>query len=207
MVVVVWLVLLASTGLLINHAPGWGLDRKPLPAWLQSAVYGIESADGHYCESFPTLESDCASIFAMLDLDPGRLLLSAHSLYLVDGEGAVLEKLPVSELGLARLEAGMRDGSGLFLRDGEKVVQTDRELLEFDTLTAEEAARLSGEPWFRNSNTDKGVGWERLLLDLHAARFLGPLAVWFNDLAAGLILLLAVTGAWLARIKRKANGR
>jgi hypothetical protein len=51
------------------------------------------------------------------------------------------------------------------------------------------------------------VSWERFLLDLHAARFLGPLAVWFNDLAAVLILVLAMSGAWLGRLKRRASGR
>ena len=46
------------------------------------------------------------------------------------------------------------------------------------------------------------ISWERLLLDLHAARFLGPLAGLFSDLMALLIVVLAVTGYWTYRLTR-----
>jgi uncharacterized iron-regulated membrane protein len=41
---------------------------------------------------------------------------------------------------------------------------------------------------------------------MHAARFLGPLAKIFTDLVAGLILVMAVSGIWLYRLKRNGNG-
>jgi uncharacterized iron-regulated membrane protein len=44
-----------------------------------------------------------------------------------------------------------------------------------------------------------------LLLDIHAARFLGPAARVFNDLMAALILILAISGLWLYSAKRKSN--
>ena len=52
----------------------------------------------------------------------------------------------------------------------------------------------------------ESISWERLLLDLHAARFLGPLARVFNDVAAAVILLLVVSGFWLYFVRRKYNG-
>jgi uncharacterized iron-regulated membrane protein len=45
------------------------------------------------------------------------------------------------------------------------------------------------------------ITWERFFLDLHAARFLGSFSRVFNDLMAGLILLLALSGFWLHRMK------
>jgi len=41
------------------------------------------------------------------------------------------------------------------------------------------------------------ISWERLLLDLHAGRFLGPLAAWFSDIMASLIIILSLSGIWL----------
>ncbi len=46
------------------------------------------------------------------------------------------------------------------------------------------------------------VTWDRLLLDLHTGRFFGHLGPYVMDLAAILLLLLAVSGGynWLKRI-------
>lgn len=41
-----------------------------------------------------------------------------------------------------------------------------------------------------------GLSAERLLLDLHSGRWLGPWGVWLMDAAAVLLLVLAATGAW-----------
>ena len=41
-----------------------------------------------------------------------------------------------------------------------------------------------------------GPSAERLLLDLHSGRFLGPLGPWLMDAAALGLLLLAATGLW-----------
>jgi hypothetical protein len=46
LLVCIWLVALAATGLLINHANDWGLDRSPLSASLQKLVYGFEATRG-----------------------------------------------------------------------------------------------------------------------------------------------------------------
>ena len=205
--VVAWLVWLAATGFLINHAPGWGLDRKPLAAGLQRLVYGIDAGSSPFCETAPATGDDCGDVFAALEWARGLLLLSAHSLYLLDGDGALLEQLPVAETGLSNLEAGVNTGPVIYLRGSGGVVETGPDLLAFRMLGLAEAAGLRDAPWQAASPAGAKVSWERFLLDLHAARFLGPLAVWFNDLAAGLILLLAVTGAWLGRVKRRANRR
>ena len=128
-------------------------------------------------------------------------------MFLVDERGALVEKLATAQLGLGELEAGLVDGSDLYLRDAQQVVRTDAELLDWQALDAAAIAQLEARSWQLRGRSGEAMSWERFLLDLHAARFLGPLAVWFNDLAAGLILLLAVTGAWLGRVKRKANAR
>jgi uncharacterized iron-regulated membrane protein len=108
-------------------------------------------------------------------------------------------------MGLERLQAALRDGPRVYLRDSRITVLTDMDLLDREILEAGAASALDNRNWLLPGETPNMVSWERLLLDLHAARFLGPLAVVFSDLMAALILVLALSGLWLYRAKRKAN--
>jgi len=204
--VMAWLALLAASGILVNHAHDWGLDRKALADPLQRWLYGIEGSAESYCKTFPETGTECGQIFASLSLQSGNLLLSEHSLFLLDENGGLLEKISVASAGLARLEAGFSKGALVYLRGPEKTVQTDPDLLGFQALSELESGVLAGADWEKRQQQATGISWERFLLDLHAARFLGPLAKPFNDLAAGLILLLAASGAWLYRLRRRTNG-
>ena len=47
-----------------------------------------------------------------------------------------------------------------------------------------------------------GITLERLLLDLHSGRLLGPIGILMMDIAAAGLILLAVSGAWLWLRKR-----
>lgn len=204
--VMAWLAFLALTGIAVNHANGWGLDRARLAAPLQRLVYGIESNAPPHCEDFPQAGEECARVFASLELPFGRLLVADSSLLLLDGEGSLVERLPAAMTGLAAIDAALADGDAVFLRGGSRVVRAGSDLVEF-VPAASFPDDSSGSAWQRRPETAAGVTWERFLLDLHAARFLGPLATWFNDLMAVLILLLAASGAWLHRLRRNGNGR
>lgn len=200
-----WLALLALSGILINHAHDWGLDRSALPRPLLSLVYGIERDAPDYCAATPGIGPACADVFARIALPAGELLLASNQVFMLDNQGLVIETLAAAYLGLSNLERGLRLGDELYLSDGGKTVRTNFDLLDFDVLEPEAADALDGAPWQRRDTSEDSVTWERLLLDLHAARFLGPAARWFNDLMAGLILVLAASGAWLYRAKRQRD--
>lgn len=202
--VLLWLVLLAASGFVINHADDWGLDRKPLNATLLSWFYGIEAERDSHCEGIAIPAVDCQRVFARLALQLGSLLLSESSLWLLDDSGELLEQLPVAMTGLATIDSGLLHEGGIYLAGAGAIVRTGPELLEFEPLTSEEAEVLDGANW-QDGNRVSGISWERFLLDLHAARFLGPFTKAFNDLMAFLILVLAVTGASLSWFKRKTN--
>ena len=206
LLVVAWLAFLAGSGVLVNHAHDWGLDRKPLNPALQRWVYGIETNGIDYCRVIPDAIGECGGVFAGLELPRGRLLLGKHSLFLLDQSGRLVEKLSISQAGLDTLEGGLADGESVYLRGAGATVQTGPDLLEFRILEAHETNELADAAWLSRGGAVDSITWERLFLDLHAARFLGPLSKAFNDLAAALILLLAVTGAWVHRLKSRVNG-
>lgn len=203
-VVLAWLVLLAVSGVLINHAHDWGLDKTALPALLQKGVYGVETRGGHYCSSHPELGEACSGIFARLTLPEGALLLAEHSVFLLDSAGNLVEQLAVAQLGLSGLQGGLSWQGRIYLRDREIMVSAGPDLLDFVELKSGDVAAIGKQGWATRADGD-AISWERLLLDVHAARFLGPLSKLFNDLAAALILFLAVTGFWLYLHKRKGT--
>ncbi len=108
-------------------------------------------------------------------------------------------------IGLASLQAVHASGDAVYLRGSSRTIRTDPELLDFQVLDERESAALADAAWQRRGEQAGSISWERLLLDLHAARFLGPFAKAFNDLAAGLILLLLLSGTWLHRLRRRAR--
>jgi len=204
--IAIWLVALAVSGTLINHAHDLGLDRSALPGPLQYLVYGIESRSDDLCATLGSEDVDCTGVFARLQLPEGLLLLRPDSLLLINDSGQLLEKLITGHLGLGSLQAGFREGSRVYLRDAQKTVMTDTDLMEAVVLDSQSAEALNGRNWQMHDQALGSISWERFFLDLHAARFLGPFAKWFNDLMAGLILVLALSGVWLYRLKSNGNG-
>lgn len=199
-----WMVMLAISGTLINHAHDWGLDRSPLPASLQQLVYGVESGED-FCSAIADLGPDCRDLFGRLALPAGDLLLGFSRLVLLDRQGRIVESVSAAQFGLNGLQGGLRQGSQVYLRDARQTVRTDPELLDWEVVGADSAAALAGGDWQERQAAGASISWERLLLDLHAARFMGPAAKYFNDLLAALILVLALSGGWLYRSKRRRD--
>ena len=85
----------------------------------------------------------------------------------------------------------------------QRIVAAAPDLLTLRDPGHAELAGLPDGDW-KQPDADAAAGpitWERLLLDLHAARFLGPAARWFTDLMAALIVLLVGGGIWLYRLR------
>jgi len=202
LLVCIWLVLLAASGLLVNHAHDWGLDRSfPGPS-LQRLFYGIEPDSEDFCIAAASLGPQCAEVFARLPLPAGSLLVGRNTLFLIDERDGVVEKLAAAQLGLGDLQAALVSGSNVYLRDAGQTVRTDEELLDWQAVEAAAIADLQERDWQVRGSTAETISWERLLLDLHAARFFGPSAKVFTDLMGGLILLLALSGLWLWWVRR-----
>jgi hypothetical protein len=201
-----WLAVLAISGVAINHAHEIGLDRIPVPMRVQKLIYGIEADGENYCDSVKSIGEDCGDIYARLSLDTGELLIGQNSIFILDLQGRLIEKIGAGHFGLTGFEAVLHRGSHIFLKDDQRVIQTGPDLLDREEVDAGSMAALNAGDWKARNDSAELISWERLMLDLHAARFLGPLAKWFNDLMAGLILFLALSGIWLFYHKRSGNG-
>ena len=201
-----WLVVLAASGFFINHAHEFSLDRKPIPSSMQQAIYGIDSGGGAFCGKVNDPAVECRELFAYIPGTNGGILLDPDNLYVVGLDGALIEKLGSGQFGLQGFEGGLGRDDAVYLRDANRIVRTDSDILDWQTLGEEESAAISGSDWQVSESPASSISWERLLLDVHAARFLGPLAKWFNDLMVVLILFIAISGIRLFSLKRNGGG-
>ncbi len=201
--VCVWLVLLAISGVIINHAHDWGLDQRGVPPALQRAVYGVLVTDNEACLHEAVIGSGCTTVFAQLPVPDGTILLNSDTVFLLDGEGQLVESLSAGVLDLDSFEAAARWGDHVLLRDSSTILQADTGMLRWETLDKTDIEQPKGVSWQTRRSTHTGISWERVLLDLHAARFLGPFGQAFTDLMGALLLLLALSGIWLWWVRRK----
>ncbi len=225
--VALFALILATTGLALNHTDRLRLDDRhvqlaPLLDW-----YGIEapaqatsfSAGGH------TLSLLGERLFfdsRMMPGEYGRLIGVApwHDLLIVAVDEQILLLAPDGEL-VERLTAkdgvpagmqaiGTDDRGRITIRAAHGLYQPDDDLL--DWLHPErrdirvrwaQASDLGPE---RKAALDRrylaeALPWERVLLDLHSGRILGPAGPWLMDAAAVILILLALSGTfiWLKR--------
>jgi len=220
------LVLLVVSGLLLNHAPRLGLDRRYVEAaWLLDwyGVHAPAQARGVALGAHWVSELDGRVYFDDRELDSvrGRLhgavvladalaVAAADDLWLLTSGGEVVERL-----GRAHgVPEGLR-ALGLE-RDGRLVVQAARGVFVADRALSAWQRRASPPPAWAAPGTippalhaelvrrfrGRGLSVERLLADLHGGRLLGDLGVWLVDLTALACLGLALSGLWLGTRRR-----
>lgn len=218
---VVWL---ATTGLLLNHSDHLDLaNRHVSQNWLLS-LYGIAPpsqiegllVDGHWvAESGNRAYLDgrfigagnvvgaASTAFGLIVAFPDRLHLYLDGGELVEALPFTATAAPLSDVIVMNEGVVLVAGNDAFLanEDFTKFTPTrtpdvrGTELL----LLPEDVAQAVRVDVLHHSLT-----WERVLLDLHAGRMFGGAGVWLADIAALLLLLLAVTGVivWVQRTTR-----
>jgi hypothetical protein len=214
-----FVLLLAFTGVLLNHTHSLGLDQKHLRTKWVLGLYGIKSLDDlqgfaigpHWLSAFGgKLYHDDASI---IDFE-GELLaagawgefafaISADQLVLLMPDGEVIESLN-SGLPEGIRSAGVSAGR-LVLGTDVANVAIDQDFGDWQPVeTPPEWIRASALPsTLREALMDAyvgpGVTVERIVQDVHSGRILGGLGVFLMDLAALALVFLAASGIWLFR--------
>lgn len=215
---------LATTGLLLNHSDHLDLaNRHVSQEWLLS-LYGIAppsqieglSVDGHWLAQggdrayldghligTGNIVGAASTAFGVVVAFPGHL-----QLHLDDGE--LVEALPFTTTP-APLSNVIVTNEGVVLVAGDDGFLANE---DFTTFTPTRIPDVRGTEFLplpedlaqtvRVDVLHHSLTWERVLLDLHAGRMFSGAGVWLADIAALLLLLLAVTGVivWVQRTTR-----
>lgn len=218
--VAVFVLILAITGVLLNHTSDLELDDSYLTwDWLLEH-YGINTVspdtvyllDTHVISQFgQQLFVDAIpitdvhqTILGGVVLEDLLVLATKDALILLSSEGEFIEKMGVT--------AGVpSDIQNIGWFHGEPVIQTRSGTWRSDFMLDKwERVSLQGVGWsvpqpmpeavekeLANYFHGKGISVERLILDLHNGHILKKYGVWLLDILAGLLIFLSLTGLWM----------
>lgn len=220
-VAAVVVVMLVLTGIVLNHSAELALDQRPVRQAVLLERYGVELPSVvAYAVGGDTLAlvggnrlflnehevAYCqAPLSAALQYGPGIVALCNDQLILLTPEGEVIERLD-SAYGLPDAMTALGISGGvLWIAAGESFIQADLNSLDFaDGKPPKDvnwAEAVPVEPALKSRLVETYLGndvhWERLLLDLHSGRLFGQWGVYVVDVAAIILLLLALSGVWV----------
>jgi hypothetical protein len=226
----VFAVMLAVTGVVLNHSAEWGLDRRFVDwGWL-SQVYGDNSSNLPAFQLGDMWVSRAANGHVYLDaqdvvLCSGKLVGAvaaddllyagcAEELLLVTREGALVESVnastglpvPLQAIGLIDTQVVVQSGGTWWLADLNAMDFSRRAPAGGAVIRQFVPDRLPDSIRAQIPAPDNWLSWERLLLDLHSGRLFGRLGVLWIDVVGVLIATLATSGVamwWLHRRPRK----
>lgn len=215
-----FVLVLVGTGIALNHGNSLSLDHDPAPSWALP-LYGIEPAlpgEGFQAGEQWLVESErqlffnnsgigrCAPpLIGAVALDGMILAICQDILYLFTASGELIESSVDIPEPLLSLQ-GKDSASSVALVQG-RFRQYQFDVDAFSWLPLPNAAAIQSvksqtlpvniAEAIAADRVIADITWERFLLDLHSGRLFGDWGVWFVDLVAIILAVLAVSGVWL----------
>lgn len=224
-----FVLILAVTGVLLNHTEDFQFDSRYVKsAWVLD-WYGIQApqhllsfaADNRYITLMgehlylnrQEIAGEYRNLVGALYLQGMFVVAVSDSIVLLSDNGDIVEQLHDEDGVPAGIRAIGVDSNGLLVSaTSHDDYRTDADFLKWQ--------RRDGEPgnirWAQPSAPDKllvrslrahyrgeVLPVERVILDLHSGRFFGRAGPWIFDLAAVLLVLLALSGTWIWLRRRR----
>ncbi len=230
--IVVFVILLAVTGILLNHSVDFALDRKHVTwNWLLDA-YGIEvpeptasfAVDDHRATLLGDhlyfneheIDASVASLAGIVRVDPLLLVASGGSVYLYTPNGDLVEAMDLSARLAGDIDAIGTTGGLAVVRSHGIQLRSDPDIATFEPWEGA-AAEVN---WSTESSPaadeldalalayrGRGITIERVLLDLHSGRIFSVAGKVILDAVGILMIVMSVTGLFLSRARnRRQNG-
>jgi hypothetical protein len=225
-----FVLLLAATGLALNHTEALRLDQRFVHGALLQDWYGLGVPDE--VVSFAAGDRRVSLLGDTLYLDtvlvPGHFsdlagAIATDGMIYAVADGDVLVLLPdgrlVERLGaVAGIPAGIEaigltaDARAAVIAGGRTLVARDPSLSAWQVTpetirrAAESGASAVLLAELRERYRDRMLSFERVLLDLHSGRIFGRAGPLMMDAAAVLFIALALTGIWMW-LRRPPHGR
>jgi uncharacterized iron-regulated membrane protein len=222
-----FLLLLALTGLALNHTDGLSLaQRKVDSGWLMR-WYGLQSAapkQGYLFESGyfvgdgerwvmdgHVLHAPSGVAVGVIEINRMRYVATDASLYLYQPDGRLIDKLSGPALPAQPIRRIGQHGTFIVLETARGIFASADALTWESSSTADiiwaqphalpDQAAHEAAPYFAPS-----LPLERVLVDVHSGRILGRYGPYLMDLAALLLIALALSGLWMyVRTLRKRH--
>jgi hypothetical protein len=226
----VFVILLTSTGLILNHTEDLLLDSRHIGSGLMLDWYGIDAPDditgyrvgatsitaigSHVYWNTKRIPRASAPLLGAISFAGLVVIAIEGQLLLLTTDGELVERLGATAGVPAGMQAlGLTPAGELAIHAAHGFFRTDDSLLDWqetDNLEAAWSEPTDPSPALRSALQQAwrgtGLTLERVLLDLHSGRILGSWGIYLVDAAAVLFLLLSISGVWLWG-KRRATAR
>jgi len=214
----IFFMLIAVTGVALNHGAALGLDSREVHSKWLARWYGIRheqpgqayrtashllvAANGRWLLDGSAVAEKMPYPLGLVEIGDMIVVGGESSLHVYRADGALVDRLDSSALPRVPLKA---IGAG----EGELVVQTPAGPFTSTDVLSWRAGAPKVVSWSTPtplSDADReayaqrlapGISLQRMLLDLHSGRFLGRLGPLFFDLVAVFLTILALSGAWM----------
>jgi hypothetical protein len=214
----VFFLLLAVSGVLLNHPDATGLDDRKVHSAMLARWYGLKPAraeeiyragahelawgNGLWLLDGRIVAEDAPAPVGLLELDQRLYVASAESLSVFAADRRLIEKmssaalpaLPLRALGARRERVCVQDVTGAFCTaDGVSWQPAADGGIAWSRPQPVPAALRAGLA----ARLVPGISLDRLLLDLHSGRIFGRYGPLVVDALGLALILLALSGVWL----------
>lgn len=219
--IALFIVILAVTGIMLNHTDRLELTKKYIQAdWLLNH-YGISAPEkiniyaikNHwisqwqqqlYLDTYYIGETDNSIIGVVLYQE--MIVLAQHDALLIyTQQGELIDRVAGSDGVPSGIEAlGITDNKLLAVTAANGIFTTNQEFLFWQKSPS--AISVWSDPTslpvalhqeILERYRGRGLNLERIILDLHSGRLLGDWGIYFTDLIALMMIFLASSGFWL----------
>lgn len=213
-----FVVLLALSGVVLNHPGIGGLDKRKVHSSLLARWYGFELqaprsayaagahrlvwGNGSWLLDGRRIAEDAPAPLGMAELAGQVYVATSDSLFEYGPDYALVEKMSAAALPTVPIRALGTSGEGLVLR-GEHASFVTNDGLRWRPAGAAQAAWSTPQPIPATAGAElaerlvPGISFQRLIADLHSGRILGTRGPWIVDVLALSLAFLALTGTWV----------
>lgn len=213
----VLVVVLAVTGIMLNHTGQIGLDER----YVQSSVvldwYGLEpegepqtyKAKGHSISQWQQsiyfdghlLSSSEQKLRGVVIVEPLIVVAFESELLLLTEQGELVERLAtrfdqISRIGRHQGQAVLATEAGYYRAD-ENILDWTEISTEGVSWSEPVSLAETEREALRRAYRGEGLSMERVILDLHSGRVFGAYGIYVMDAAAVALLWLAFSGLWV----------
>lgn len=212
-----FVVLLAFSGLLINHSHSLGWDRSPIRLPWLIRYYGIslppidtgyligthwitQVGETLYWNTSPVAPCS-ATISGAVSVDEMVAVQCGNGLLLLTQEGQFIETLqgqpePINSIGLQDTQLLAEGANGLFTVNLESGTWSRASLKPSVSWSQAQKLPADLQQHLEEFNVASDLTWERVLLDFHSGRLFGSVGTLLVDLLGVLLTLSAMSGWW-----------
>lgn len=219
-----FVLLLALSGVVLNHPGLGGLDQRKVHSALLARWYGFELqaprsvyaagprrlawGNGTWLLDGRRVAEDAPAPLGMVQLGGHVYVATADALFEYGPDYVLVEKMSAAALPAVPLRALGTNGERLLVRAARGIFATS-DGLRWESAGAEQAAWSTPEQVSAALGAElaehlvPGISLQRLLADVHSGRILGRRGPWIVDVLALSLAFLALTGSWLFARRRR----